>query len=1186
MAGASRISSSQSPLICALAALIAATAWAGTTGKLSGVVTDTDGQPIPGAAVTVDGTRLGASTDTDGRYIVLQVPPGDHSITAQIIGFDPTTVTGVRVSADLTSRVDFRLGQSAIEMKEITVTAERPPIEVDVTSSQTIIDAERVSEVPVNQMLDMLNYQPGVSVARDNELEIRGGGPSEIRFQVDGVDRTDGLTGKGYTQLNQVLVSEVTLLTGGFNAEYGNVRSGMVNVVVKEGNERGSMQPWFAAVAAYAPAQHKHFGPGAYDQDQYDYWMLTQSDSALSGGPIYWPDFYESTRNDTAFMSFVDGHPATYRIHGGWNDRVSRENAKLVRQNPAFGHNGWTADDMREAWEYQANMNEQVWTYADKPDLTADLALGWGLPSKLGGLVVGYTYNREMTAVPALRPYFKDQNLETKLTLTPTDRLKLNLSYMVARSRSSGADAPDDPVSLRASGQLIGSVNETASPNINNRVNIAYSGPLDGSFNQIGASATYTVNASTFLTASYGRSESEWNLRRNLPMADLREDTWDPETNEYNPTASWDYSAFLTKLFTWTPGESNEPTSLEYALNPDNYYARTPFGHMNAYETPPSQTRFIFKEFTWANRSWEPPPRDRVSLPNPDTTFVVEVVSPQGWYGNSFPDLANRFALGEGTKHSMYGHGIQTVARTDLTHVRGSHTLKTGAELIRRDLEYNNETAVAGGFMLPGITGGTNDELRDYGGDFPGAEPSILGAYLQDKYESDGMIANVGVRVERFDAAQPSWFYDDMFNSTVFGQANSRSILRSLVYAAEFDTLNSDGTVNADRLKMLEAIPANWFAINDILDGNAPLPHDVVAAWPSRDNEVHWRVSPRMGISHPVSLRTKLFFNYGIFYSMQKPGRLYGYNIHDGRIGGDAGRINVMYNSNLRPARTTMYEVGIEQVLSLGVVAKITGYAKYNEDQISQIVIGVHGAGGYNSYRNSNWEDVRGFEFQLARTSGRFVNGMLTYELANSRAGEVGYKNIGNDASHFATSSIAFVRAQPARGSLRAFLRVGTPLDWGMLRGGWSLGTVYEWRKVGEYKYNPNIVPERELPEENYIPWADRWNVDMKLSKQLPLTDGRMASVYLDITNALNTKQLNSAGVADFGSYVEYVFNLRGKGEDVALGDESTLHVLTEPFKFDENDPSELWKKPISPHTEWIQYLGPRFYRLGVRLDL
>ena len=155
-----------------------------------------------------------------------------------------------------------------------------------------------------------------------------------------------------------------------------------------------------------------------------------------------------------------------------------------------------------------------------------------------------------------------------------------------------------------------------------------------------------------------------------------------------------------------------------------------------------------------------------------------------------------------------------------------------------------------------------------------------------------------------------------------------------------------------------------------------------------------------------------------------------------------------------------------------------------------------------------------------------------------------------------------------------------------MLRGGWSLGTVYEWRKVGEYKYNPNIVPERELPEENYIPWADRWNVDMKLSKQLPLTDGRMASVYLDITNALNTKQLNSAGVADFGSYVEYVFNLRGKGEDVALGDESTLHVLTEPFKFDENDPSELWKKPISPHTEWIQYLGPRFYRLGVRLDL
>ncbi len=1182
--------------LVAVVAIVAMTAWAGTTGKVSGTVTDVDGGPIPGAAVTVDGTRLGASTDAGGRFMILQVPPGRHTLTAQLIGYNPTTITEISVSADLTSRVDFRLGQEAIEMAGITVTAERPPIEVDVTSSRIIVDADRVSEVPVSQMLDVLDYQPGVSVVRDNELQIRGGGPSEIRFQVDGVDRTDGLTGKGYTQLNQVLVSEVTLLTGGFNAEYGNVRSGMVNVVVKEGSERGGMRPWFAAVAAYAPTQRKHFGPGAYNQDQYDYWMLTQSDSGLTGGPIYWPEFYESTRNDTAFMSFVSDHRATYRVHGGWNERVGRENAKILRQNPAFGHNGWTASDMREAWEYQANMNEQVWTYADKPDLTADLAVGWGLPNRLGGIVLGYRVNREMTTVPAIRPYYRDESLETKLTFTPTDNLKLSLSYMTARSRSTGAASGEsgqienrefpsanvgasDPVSLRSVGQLIGSVSETSSPNTNNRIHYSLNSPLDGSFTNVGASMTYTVNASTFLNATFGRSTSDWELRRDLPMADMREGAWDPETAKYVPPSAWDYSALLATLFTWTPGDAGYPVDIDYATDPDNYWARSPFIHPNAYDTPPSETRFAFKEFTWADRSWEPPPRDRENLPVADTTYVVEVVSPQGWWGARFTDLAGRFTVGEGGKYRMSAGGIQGVARADLTHVRGAHTLKTGAELIWRDLRYVNE--VAGNYISAGVGGGDNSQMRDYGGDFPAAQPKIFGAYLQDKYESDGMIANFGLRLERFDAGQASWFYDDMFNGQIFGKTNSEGVMKSLLLEAGLDT------TDADNLKYYESAATFWYQLEEILGDATPLPHDVVSAWPSSDNKAHWRFAPRMGISHPVALRTKFFFNYGIFYSMQKPIYLYGYNIHDGRPGGTNGRIELMYNPNLRPASTTMYEVGIEHVLPLGAVFKIGGYAKYNDDQVTRVEMsGSAGISHYGIYRNANWEDVRGLELQLARTSGRFVNGMLTYEMANGRTGEVGYTTINEDPALFATTAKPFVRSQPARGSFRAFVRLGTPRDWGTLRGGWSLGTVYSWSKGGESAYNPNSVPQRELPAENYIPWTNTWNVDMKFTKQLPLPGGRFASLYLDVTNVLNKKWLNSSGVADPGSYTEYIFNLRGKGEDVALGDESTLHILTEPYKFDEDDPDELWKKPISPQTDWIQYLNPRFYRFGVRLDL
>ena len=221
-------------LLAMLVSMISTPIFAGTTGKISGTVTDEVGTPLPGVGVTVDGTRLGASTDADGMFVILQVPPGQMNVSAQLIGYRTVTMTDVGVRVDRTTEINFRLPEEAIEMDAVIVTAERPPIEQDVTSSLITVDARRMAEAPVTSMLSFLTYEPGVTLSRGNELQIRGGGPSEIRFRVDGLDRTDGLTGKAYTQLNQMLVAEVTVLTGGFNAEYCNMRSGMVNVVVKD----------------------------------------------------------------------------------------------------------------------------------------------------------------------------------------------------------------------------------------------------------------------------------------------------------------------------------------------------------------------------------------------------------------------------------------------------------------------------------------------------------------------------------------------------------------------------------------------------------------------------------------------------------------------------------------------------------------------------------------------------------------------------------------------------------------------------------------------------------------------------------------------------------------------------------------------------------------------------------------
>ena len=292
------------------------------------------------------------------------------------------------------------------------------------TSSQTTIDAQRVSEAPVGKMLDYLSYEPGVGVNANNELSIRGGGPSEIRFQVDGVDRTDALTGNAYTQLNQTLVSEVQVLTGGFNAEYGNVRAGMVNAVLKDGTERGRgpgwSAPWFSGVGAYAPAQRKHFGPGAYDEDQYDYRMMLASNDtmqhynsrtgvadAFKYGQVYWPLMYAQTAtaaqfnnvnsvDNTGAKNYKNPRSSVNLIFEGWQETIG-EDQRVERQEGRVREEGLvTPDELRQAWEWEANMNERVWQYGDEPDRNFSISTGWALPNKLGGLVGRvYLYERD-----------------------------------------------------------------------------------------------------------------------------------------------------------------------------------------------------------------------------------------------------------------------------------------------------------------------------------------------------------------------------------------------------------------------------------------------------------------------------------------------------------------------------------------------------------------------------------------------------------------------------------------------------------------------------------------------------------------------------------------------------------------------------------------------------------------------
>lgn len=209
----------------------------GTTGKITGQVTDQDtGTPLIGANVILKGTSMGAATNAEGEFLILNVPPGSYNLEISMIGYQKQLLTDVLVQIDLTTRVTIELSSTVLEAGEaVTVIAERPVIQKDKTSSESRVGAEEIEALPVTEVRDLLEMQSGVTVDAGGGIHIRGGRSSEVAYWVDGVPVTDAFDGSQAVTVENDAIQELQVISGTFNAEYGNAMSGIVNIVTKEG---------------------------------------------------------------------------------------------------------------------------------------------------------------------------------------------------------------------------------------------------------------------------------------------------------------------------------------------------------------------------------------------------------------------------------------------------------------------------------------------------------------------------------------------------------------------------------------------------------------------------------------------------------------------------------------------------------------------------------------------------------------------------------------------------------------------------------------------------------------------------------------------------------------------------------------------------------------------------------------
>ncbi len=211
------------------------TAFAGNTGKISGVVKDAKtGEALIGASVMIDGTSYGAATNFDGYYVILNIPPGKYTLSSSAIGYNKQTITNISVSIDLTTTIDFQLQSSVVEMKdEVVIVAERPLVQKDLTAKTAVVGSEQISALPVTEVGAVLSLQAGFVAG-----SLRGGRSGEVAYWIDGVPVTDAFNGSQVVEVNKSLVQELQLVSGAFNAEYGQAMSGIVNIATKEGGAK------------------------------------------------------------------------------------------------------------------------------------------------------------------------------------------------------------------------------------------------------------------------------------------------------------------------------------------------------------------------------------------------------------------------------------------------------------------------------------------------------------------------------------------------------------------------------------------------------------------------------------------------------------------------------------------------------------------------------------------------------------------------------------------------------------------------------------------------------------------------------------------------------------------------------------------------------------------------------------
>ena len=927
--------------------------FAGTTGKISGKVVDENNQPLIGCNIVVKGTSLGAATNIKGEYFILNIPPGKYDLTASMIGYGTVTVKGTLVMVDLTAKTNFFLKPETIEGDVITVTAEKPTVRLDQTSMSAVVSSEDIENLPVTDVGDVIELQAGIVRDPNGGFHVRGGRSSEVSFWVDGVATTDSYDGSSGLEIENAGIQEVQVISGTFNAEYGQAMSGIVNVVTKDGglNYQGNLDFFSGGYhtnhsnlySISSPfSSWKSFtdlnGDGNWDYGEILYDL--NGNNTWDEGEIYWDrngnqswDGDEGTEPLNDDLGY-DGYLGDYYDYNG--------DGKTTQPSPGEG-NG------RKDWgEHQFNLDNKG--YTEYLNVFKNIFQQSNISGSLSGPIP--LSNKKLTFYSTFRYYHSAGRYYGKKLFSPT-----------------GVFSDESIVPLSPFSKLSGQFKLTY--NVKSGMKASYTGYLTEKayknydsyykYNPDGILNNFESDQSHMLALTHSISQNTFYEFKFLNFSSgYHQSLYEKSDVPYS-------TSILTE-------EEMQQMNIE-----DSIQIRTGYD--------------VFSTI----------PRYGVQDLGEDRYQITDFADQTGYIaGDQFITPAWSFGTG-GTQNGRFSRNtsFKQFNLTVSSQINNTHFIKSGILYKQYDmwaddkflnyktvgewsLTQNGDTLgynpLAGARVTPFIP--TINPTYTSEHDYFRVNPKELSFYLQDKIELDELIINAGLRFDFFD---PDWkvpeneklpgnlkyFLAKTNNDTSIFWENDFSMLHKDVII--LDSLDQQGAVAIENLFITgveydSTSQSYTEAFNDQL-----LTYRNTFRWENGFNKVEpsFQLSPRIGIAYPITDKGVIHVSYGHFFQVPNFSFLYEnpeFEITNNNNGGIIG------NAALKPEKTVMYEIGFKQEIAYKTAIDLTIFYRDTRDWVGiSPTIKKYPVGNYRKYENKDYANTRGFTLVLDR---QFINGL------------------------------------------------------------------------------------------------------------------------------------------------------------------------------------------------------------------